>query len=101
MSSAMAYLITIDRSQRASLPSSRASSQFQKSSPTTSLSSARSSLDSTLTEETALLSSGLVAPSESKFKQAMKAVARHAREHHESVNAAYGLYYGGANVARK
>ena len=34
-------------------------------------------------------------PSEqSRAKKAMKAIARHAKEHHESVNAAFSAFYG-------
>jgi hypothetical protein len=61
---------------------------------TTTLSSIDTLKSGKTTSTVYLVSSASSAKTPSKTQQAWKSVKKHAREHHESVNAAYALYYG-------
>ena len=67
----------------------------------------RSSIDTTKSGKTTsnelLIESPILMPHvakpSSKTRQAWEFVKRHAREHHESVNAAYATYYGAGQMS--
>jgi hypothetical protein len=67
------------------------------------ISSPRSSMETSKTgfsTSTASISSQVSAKSPSVTKKIWTSIKQHAKEHHESVNAAYSVYYGQGQMQR-